>query len=71
MVNGTKSLYKDYEKLLIKNDELSEENRNLKYSQLLLESQNKTLRANEEKAKRELQELQIEHENLIKKKTMR
>ena len=33
MVNGTKSLYKDYEKLLIKNDELSEENRNLKYSQ--------------------------------------
>ena len=68
MVNGTKSLYKDYEKLLIKNDELSEENRNLKYSQLLLESQNKTLRANEEKAKKELQELQIEHENIIKEK---
>mgnify|MGYP006947106688 FL=1 len=26
-----KSLYKDYEELLIKNDKLSKENRNLKY----------------------------------------
>ena len=49
MVNGVKSLYKDYEILLIKNDKLSEENRNLRYSQTLLEKQNETLRLSEEK----------------------
>lgn len=54
MVNGVKSLYKDYEILLIKNDKLSKENRRLKYSQRLLESQNETLRISEQKAKEEL-----------------
>ena len=38
---GEKSFYRDYENLLIKNDELSKENRNLKYTQLLLEKQSK------------------------------
>ena len=37
---GEKSFYRDYENLLIKNDELSKENRNLKYTKLLLEKQN-------------------------------
>lgn len=68
MITVKNSFYKDYENLLIKNDELSSENRKLKYSQELLESQNKTLRKNEEKAKKELQELQIEHENMLKEK---
>ena len=61
-------IYKDYEKLLIKNDELSKRNRELKYSQELLESQNKTLRIREEKAIQELKEEQIKHEKLIKEK---
>ena len=39
MVNGYNSLYKDYEDLIIKNDKLSEENRKLKYSQILLQKQ--------------------------------
>ena len=38
-----RSLYKDYEELLIKNDELSKENRNLKYINDLLSSQISTL----------------------------
>lgn len=64
MVNGVKSLYKDYEILLIKNDKLSEENRKLRYSQRLLENQNKTLREREEKAQIEL----LEKENMLKEK---
>ena len=60
MVNGVKSLYKDYEILLIKNDKLSEENRNLRYSQTLLEKQNETLRLSEEKAKKELSQKEEE-----------
>ena len=64
MVNGVKSLYKDYEILLIKNDKLSKENRKLKYFQTLLESQNKTLRLNEKKAKDELSQ----KEEIIKQK---
>ena len=51
MVDGTKSLYRDYEILLIKNDELSEENRKLKYSQTLLEKKNEILKLREQKAK--------------------
>lgn len=49
MINAHQNLYKDYEELLIKNDKLSEENRALRYSQKLLEAQNKTLRVAEEK----------------------
>ena len=51
-----KSLYKDYEMLLIKNDKLSEENRKLRYSQRLLESQNNTLRKVEEDAMKQLKQ---------------
>lgn len=68
MVNVQKSLYKDYEELLIKNDKLSEENRKLKYTERLLQSQIKTLENNEQKAKEELLKLQLEHENLLKEK---
>lgn len=60
MVNGVKSLYRDYEILLIKNDKLSEENRNLRYSQTLLERQNETLRLSEKKAKDELSQKEEE-----------
>ena len=60
MVNGVKSLYRDYEILLIKNDKLSEENRKLRYSQTLLENQNKTLRLSEKKAKDELSQKEEE-----------
>lgn len=68
MVNGEKSLYKDYEILLIKNDKLSEENRKLKYSQALLESQLATLRKSEQEAKDELKERETLLNNLIKEK---
>lgn len=51
-----RSLYKDYETLLIKNDKLSKENRELKYFQRLLESQNNTLRKAEEQAKEQLKQ---------------
>ena len=40
---GENSFYRDYENLLIKNDELSKENRKLKYIQKLLENQIQTL----------------------------
>ena len=62
MVNVQKNLYRDYEELLIKNDKLSEENRNLRYTQALLESQNKTLRESEIKVKEKL----VDKDNIIK-----
>ena len=68
MVNVQKSLYKDYEILLIKNDELSKENRKLRYSQKLLEGQNKTLRDSEEKAKLDLKIVEEKYEKAIKEK---
>ena len=61
-----KNLYKDYEKLLITNDRLSEENRKLRYSQRLLESQNNTLRKNEENAKNKLKEVIDKKDSIIK-----
>ena len=63
---GEKSFYRDYENLLIKNDELSKENRKLKYTQLLLENQNNNLRKIEEQLKNKVKELEEEHENLLK-----
>ena len=65
---GEKSFYRDYENLLIKNDELSKENRNLKYTQLLLEKQNNNLRKIEEQLKNKVKELEEEHQNLLKEK---
>lgn len=62
MITVKNSFYKDYEELLIKNDKLSEENRQLRYSQRLLESQNKTLRESEQKA----EENKTQLENTIK-----
>ena len=44
MITVKNSFYKDYENLLIKNDQLSEENRKLRYLQNLLEGQNNTLK---------------------------
>ena len=58
MVNGYNSLYKDYENLLIKNDKLSKENRNLRYMNALQESQIKTFMKREEETKSELLEKQ-------------
>ena len=65
---GEKSFYRDYENLLIKNDELSKENRNLKYTQLLLEKQNNNLRKIEKQLKNKVKELEEEHQNLLKEK---
>ena len=65
---GEKSFYRDYENLLIKNDELSKENRNLKYIQLLLENQNNNLRKIEEQLKNKVKELEEEQEKLLKEK---
>ena len=62
MIKVKNNFYKDYEELLIKNDKLSEENRKLRYSQMLLENQNKTLRESEQKA----EENKIQLENTIK-----
>ena len=64
MVRGYNSLYNDYEKLLIKNDKLSKENRDLKYFKNLLEKQNNALIEREKKAKEEL----LQNKNLIKEK---
>ena len=44
MVRGQNSLFKDYTNLLIKNDALSKENRNLKYLNELQERRLKTFR---------------------------
>jgi transcription elongation factor Elf1 len=68
MLNVQKSLYKDYELLLIKNDKLSKENRSLKYSQNLLEKQIETLRKKEELANEKLVALQKEQDDLLKEK---
>ena len=58
MVNGSKSLYKDYEILLVKNDKLSKEVRDLKYINNLLDNQIKTLAKNEQEANKERQVLE-------------
>ncbi len=62
MIKIKNSFYKDYEDLLIKNDKLSEEIRQLKYSQRLAESQIQTFIENEQKAKEDKRQL----ENTIK-----
>ena len=56
MITVKNSFYRDYEDLLIKNDKLSEENRQLRYEQALLESQNKTLRKIENESKEKLED---------------
>lgn len=68
MVTVKNNFYKDYEELLIKNDKLSEENRKLRYFKKVIENQNIVLRENEEKAIKKLNELQIEHEKMLKEK---
>ena len=50
MVTVKNNFYKDYENLLIKNDELSQEIRDLKYNESLLLKQIKTLEIQEQKA---------------------
>jgi len=64
MVTVQNSFYKDYENLLIKNDELSAKNRKLKYAEKLLKNQIKTL----EKDNQKLTELKLEQENILKEK---
>ena len=49
MVLGYTSLYNDYEKLLIENNKLSKENRDLKYLKNLLEKNNQALIEREKK----------------------
>lgn len=63
-MHGLNSFYKDYENLLIKNDELSEKNRKLIYIERLLKSQIKKL----ENQNQKLTELKLEQENLLKEK---
>lgn len=60
MINGSNSLYKDYEMILIKNDELSQENRDIKYINRLLDKQIKTLEKRNNKI--ELENKQLEYE---------
>ena len=68
MKDVQKSLYKDYEELLIKNDELSKENRSLKYINDLLLNQISTLEKRENQATEKLNRLQEENEQLRKEK---
>lgn len=63
-----KSLYKDYEELLIKNDKLSEENRRLKYTDELLQKQLCTLEKREQEANEKILELKEEYEKLKNEK---
>ena len=58
------SLFTDYENLLIKNDKLSKENRDLKYLNSLLEQQNNRLQDYKQKTSSAL----IEQQNLLKEK---
>lgn len=64
MITVKNNFYKDYENLLIKNDKLSEENRQLKYKENLLLSQIKTLEDNKQKLNEEKQA----YENTLKEK---
>ena len=63
-----KSLYKDYEQLLIKNDKLSNSNRELRYTNALLQNQIERLEKNKKKAEEEFERLQLENEKLMKEK---
>ena len=58
MITVKNSFYKDYEYLLIKNDKLSQEIRDLKYLQKLADNQIKYLLSNEQKAKDKNYQLQ-------------
>ena len=64
MVNVTNSFYRDYEELLIKNDKLSEENRMLKYNQILFKSKIETLENKKQKYEEEI----LEQKSLIQEK---
>ena len=64
MVNGEKSLYRDYEMLLIKNDEISRENRDIKYINGLLAKQIKTLEKKNNKIELENKELELKNKEL-------
>ena len=64
MIQGYSSLYNDYEKLLVKNDKLSKENRDLKYLKNILEKHTQVLLKREKEAKEEL----LQNKNIIKEK---
>lgn len=64
MVTVKNSFYREYEELLIKNDELSQEVRKLKYNENLLLNQIKTLESKEKQADEEKNEF----ENILKEK---
>lgn len=60
MIQGRNSLIKDYEILLIKNDQLAKENRQLKYTENLLKAQNETLKKQKLRYQKEIQEKEYE-----------
>ncbi len=68
MVNVEKSLYKDYEMILIKNDELSQENRDIKYINGLLDKQIKTLEKKDNEIELENKQLELSNKQLEKQK---
>lgn len=63
MITVKNNFYRDYENLLIKNDELSKENRKLRYFNKLAENKIETFIANEQKTKEEL----LSKDEIIKK----
>lgn len=64
-MNGINSFYRDYENLLIKNDKLSEENRNIKYINNLLDKQIKTLEKKNNQMELENQQLADANKQLV------
>lgn len=68
MITVKNSFYKDYENLLIKNDQLSQEIRELKYNESLLLKQIQTLESQEQQSQQEVSRLQKENEELLKEK---
>lgn len=68
MITVQNSFYKDYENLLIKNDKLSQEIRDLRYNENLLLKQIQTLENQEKQAQKKVEELQRENEELLKEK---
>ena len=68
MITVKNSFYKDYENLLIKNDQLSQEIRKLKYNESLLLKQIQTLEIQEQQSQQEVSRLQKENEELLKEK---
>ena len=68
MSNYTNSLYRDYEKLEIKNTKITKENKLLKLRLDILESENQRLERNCNKQEKIIENIEIKNQNIIDEK---